>query len=529
MNYACEALDAPRSGNTKLKRTVMNTKIHTNQDLTDNDDVDTSQSGRTSAKDKEKFFQEVIDIITAHILLSINKMGICHVTRTADFETVPLESARLAVMLKRIVREYMGVRLSKPMIADIIDELREMAESPTIERHEVNHRVARGTKGQVFIDIGNANKDVIEVDKIGYRRHDFSDEAPLYLRSRGTMPLPDPVGVAPDLNALRQFINIRSACDWLLLITFILFSLIPGGPYVILTISGTAGSGKSNFSRVLRRLIDPSSVPTQSLPRAVSDLMITATNCHLLVFDNVREITVEISDTLCQIATGGGMRKRALFTNTEETLIHVTKPCILNGIDDIASQPDLVSRCISLDLPTIEVRRTEEEFNRSFEENIGPIFAGLLDLLSKTLAELPNVTDTPDARMADFARFGTAVQHALDLPEGSFKDAYAQNQREQMTNSLGDDPLAQAIRALVRLDIEDGVAYTKTPTAMLKALDEFATQAQVVSKVWPQSPNSLSKRLKKMEPALRACGVGIAFHHSGNRTISLTRLECFKK
>lgn len=39
------------------------------------------------------------------------------------------------------------------------------------------------------------------------------------------------------------------------------------------------------------------------------------------------------------------------------------KPCILNGIDDVASQPDLVSRCLLMELPTITLRRTEEDLN----------------------------------------------------------------------------------------------------------------------------------------------------------------------
>lgn len=131
--------------------------------------------------------------------------------------------------------------------------------------------------------------------------------------------------------------------------------------------------------------------------------------------------------------------------------------------------------------------------------------------------------------MADFAHFGMAVERAQNWPNGSFKEAYAQNQQEQMINSLGDDPVATAMRSLVKLDVEAGIPYTKTPTALLEALADFASYSQAGSKAWPQSPHSLSKRLKKLEPALRACGVGVDFHHSGNRTISVTRLPTFKK
>ncbi len=257
--------------------------------------------------------------------------------------------------------------------------------------------------------------------------------------------------------------------------------------------------------------------------------MITASNSHLLVFDNVRTLSVDLSDALCQLATGGGSRTRTLYTNSQETLVHVTKPCILNGIDEVASQPDLVSRCLLMELPMITARRTEEELNSKFAASINAIFAGLMDALSKTLAEVDKVTDVPDTRMADFARFGVAVERALNWPEGSFTEAYAQNQQQQMSNSLGDDPLAAAIRTLVKTEVEAGASYTKTPTELLAALREVATRNQVANKAWPLSPHALSKRLKKMEPALRACGVGITFHHSGNRTISVKHLDNFRK
>jgi hypothetical protein len=149
--------------------------------------------------------------------------------------------------------------------------------------------------------------------------------------------------------------------------------------------------------------------------------------------------------------------------------------------------------------------------------------------VSFALTELDNVTEAPTARMADFARFGIAVKRALSWPKGTFNAAFEQNQQEQMTNSLGDDPLAAAMRALVRTEMEVGTSYANTPMALLQVLSEFLPLARFNSIAWPQSPHSLSKRLKKMEPALRACGIGIAFHHSGNRTISVTRLASFTK
>jgi hypothetical protein len=483
------------------------------------------------AKKKEKIFQRVLAFIRRQFMLTRTKSGIIHATILADgvLETMPLNSIRIGSKIKKLIREEYRFRATKQMIAELVEELQDEASDASLEVHEVHQRVALGTKGQIFVDLHNDGNVVLEVDRFGYRHHDFADEAPLFIRTPGMTALPDPVGAVGNVELLRSFLNYGTEGNWILLIVFILYSLRPLGPYVILVVLGTAGSAKSTFSRLLRLLIDPSSVPTQALPRAITDLMITASNSHLLVFDNVRSLSVELSDALCQLATGGGSRTRTLYTNSEETLVHVTKPCILNGIDDVVSQPDLVSRCLLMELPTITVRRTEEDLNRKFAASADAIFAGLMDTLSKALAELDNVTDVPETRMADFARFGVAVERAMNWPEGSFKDAYAQNQQQQMSNSLGDDPLAAAIRALVKTEVNPGTTYTKTPTDLLAALCEVATPSQAGNKAWPMSPHSLSKRLKKMEPALRACGVGVTFQHSGNRTISVKCLENFRK
>lgn len=497
----------------------------------DDNDEDTRNPLSKRAREKEKFFQKMLAFLQGHFMLSRNKSGTIHATILVGdvLETMQLDSARIGSKIKKMIRDEFGFRAPKQMVAELLEELQDQADDTPLEVHEVHHRVALGTKGQIFIDLHGEGNVVLEVDKNGYRYHDFAEEAPLFLRTPGMTALPDPVGVVGNLELLRGFLNYGTQGNWNLLIVFILYSLRPHGPYVILVVMGTAGASKSTFSRILRQLIDPSSVPTQALPRSTADLMITASNSHLLVFDNVRTLSVDLSDALCQLATGGGSRTRTLYTNSQETLVHVTKPCILNGIDDVASQPDLVSRCLLMELPMITARRTEEELNSKFAASINAIFAGLMDALSKTMAEVDNVTDLPETRMADFARFGVAVERALNWPEGSFKEAYAQNQQQQMFNSLGDDPLAAAIRTLVKTEVEAGATCTKTPTELLAALREVATRNQVTNKAWPMSPHSLGKRLKKMEPALRACGVGITFHHSGNRTISVKHMDNFKK
>ena len=494
------------------------------------DDAAGSRRGN-KMDEKEKAFQQALAAISNCIMLTKNQHGDVHATfLTAGlYETILLNSSEVPGKIKQIVRKALKVRLSKASQEELVEELKNEADTPSIERCEVHRRVARGMNDQIYIDLCNPAGGVLEVDSKGYRLHDFAHEIPLFLRSPGMTALPDPIGARPDLGLLRSFVNVSSDDDWWLLIVVLLSYYLPSGPYVVLVVNGTAGSSKSTFCRVIRQLEDPSSIFTQAIPKSPVDLMITANNSHMLVFDNVRKLTHEMSDALCSLATGAGFRTRALFTNSEEAMFHASRPCVLNGIGDVANQTDLLSRCVHIELPVIKVWRTEKEFNRSFEKAIGPIFAGLMDALSRTLAVLPEITEAPSSRMADFERFGMAVERALSWPVGSFKRAYARNQKEQMKDALGDDLLAQALRELVRDEVPGGTDHTRTPTELLNELDGLVTDAERMSKAaWPQSAHSLSKRLKKIEPALRACGIGVEFHHSGNRTITLTRLEIFK-
>jgi hypothetical protein len=483
------------------------------------------------SQDKKQEKQELLDRILTelqeNLTITVDNAGNQYVTVSeADgFDTFALMSAKVESHIRKLVRDKLSIRIPKHWLPDILDELRFIAETEPAGIVDVHTRIAPATNGGIYIDLCNPERQVLKVDASGHDLFNYEEDQPLFRRPKGMMQLPMALGVAPRLELLREFINVESDDAWHLIVTFVLYCFRPGGPYIILMVSGTAGSSKSTFSRVLRSLIDPSTVSTQAAPRNAADLMITASNSHMLVLDNMRELSTEMSDAFCRLATGGGMRTRALFTNTDETLFYAVKPCILNGIGDIATQPDLLSRSIQIDLPVIKVRRTEAEFNNSFAAAQPSIFAGLMDALSKTLAEVDNVHEAPDVRMADFFQWGIAVERALGWQPDSFKNAYANNQRDQMKNLLAENALAQVLMLYVREFSEQKDSKKTTPTALLEQLDELANDAQRCGKDWPDSPHGLSKRLKRIEPALRACGIGLAFTHSGNRSITVSKIQ----
>src|SRR5262245_25763511 len=116
----------------------------------------------------------------------------------------------------------------------------------------------------------------------------------------------------------------------------------------------------------------------------------------------------EMSDALCRVATGGGFSKRMLYEDTEEIQIFVSRPIIVNGIDDAVSRPDLADRAVVVTLSHIpeQKRLTESEVIEKFKKAHPRILGALLGGFSHGLRMMPSM-DRPDVlpRMADFAQW----------------------------------------------------------------------------------------------------------------------------
>jgi phage/plasmid primase-like uncharacterized protein len=297
-------------------------------------------------------------------------------------------------------------------------------------RRDVHLRIG-GQNGKIYLDLCNADWQVVEIDKAGWR---VVTDAPVrFIRAPGMLPLPTPCK-GGSIKQLREFVNlprpkrrkdgsVKEEPSFVLLIAFMVAALRDRGPYPGLGIMGQEGSAKSTLAKVIIRLIDPRKPEERRPPREDRDLFIAASHNHLIGFGNMSWIPDWLSDSLCSLATGGGFATRTLYTDEDETIFDDVRPMILNGIE-FATRSDLADRLIFAKLEKMKEDeiRPEREFWAAFERKRPLILGALLDLVSHGLKMLPNVQEQYYPRMADFAQWATAVETAV-WKAGTFRAA----------------------------------------------------------------------------------------------------------
>jgi len=396
-----------------------------------------------------------------------------------------------------------AVSFNKTNINAAIDDFELKAISSSVER-EVHVRVARDGD-QLYIDLGDPQWRAVRITADGWT---VVENPPVRFRRTSDMrPLPFPEH-GGSINALRPFLSNLSDDQFTLIIAFLLDALQPKGPYPVLVVYGEQGWAKTGLLRLLRALTDPNKVMTAPLPASSRDLYVAARNSHIQAFENVSRISDAISDNLCRLATGGGMRTRALWTNADETTFAGARPIMMEGISAFVTRPDLLDRALILALESPPNRKTERELCIEFDQRKAGIFGALLDMLAAGVRRLPETRLVNPPRMADFAIWSAAC--GLD----TFEAAYARNRLDAADAILEHDLLAQSLKALVAAKVE----WRGTSQELL---DQIGNAARITD------PRTLSDRLRRLAQPLRSHGIWISHEprKAKRREIVIARVE----
>ena len=262
----------------------------------------------------------------------------------------------------------------------------------------------------------------------------------------------------------------------------------------------------------------------RSAPNSEQDLVIAAKHNYVLASDNLSTIKPALPDAFCRIATGGGFGTRKLHTDADEMLFSATRPCLLNGILDLANRPGLADRAIVVSLPVIAptARAFEGEFNTALEAVMPRILAGLLEAVCAALANQGSVRLTERPRMADFAKWVTAAEQTLGWPEGAFLSAYSANRRQSEEAALDSNAVASTILSM----IQENTFWQGTTGDLIQYLRKrYPTQTEG-NETFPRQPTAFGTELRRVTPILRSHGILVSHSRTGKdrrRIIELKR------
>ena len=389
-------------------------------------------------------------------------------------------------------------------------------------QQDVHLRYA-GNSETVYIDLANDAWEQIRITKEGWGIVKAKDSPVKFKRAKGMLPLCYPGETSATMEDIGRFFNVKTENDLVLIVSWLLGAMQPEGPFPVLVLQGEQGSAKSTTARLLKDLIDPSTVPLRTLPSCERDLAIAASKVWALSVDNLSGLPIWLSDAFCRLATGGGFGTRTLFTDDTEILFNARRPLILNGISDIATRHDLADRALIVHLPPVleKKRMSEKQLEASWKKAKPAILKTLLDGVVSALRSLNDVVLPGLPRMADFATWVTAAEEGLRWTKGTFMKAYEANRMNLIDIALEADIVATAIMDLMKETAE----WTGTASQLYEKLKSLVPDYERKANVWPRGANVLSGRLIRAQTFLRKKGIEIERRKSGDRIITIWRTD----
>lgn len=345
---------------------------------------------------------------------------------------------------------------------------------------------------EIFYDLGN--ESFVKITSYSVQ---ITNDVPVYFISSNSMLN----SIKPDLensdcNVLKKYLPGNEGY-FILTMVFIFNCMLTNTHYLALVLLGPAGSGKSFLQKILKTIIDPSVVMLRNQINKTEDLVLAASHCHLLDFNNVSKLSTPIQDTLCTILTGGCSTSRTKYTNRQETVIHTHNPVILNGIGNIVTRDDLYERCLIIQLDKISGSKKhvipESLLLEKFENDLPVILGGIFNALSKILYEEESfLAPKKLTRMADFHCLGLIVEKALDWPEGAFESAYKKNISIAQNDVLVDSKVAQA---LIKMKDLKKIHFVGTYSELIVVLQQYGVSKSL-------TPKELSAELDRLSGSL---------------------------
>jgi hypothetical protein len=450
--------------------------------------------------------------------------GVVHVTVRVPqhFETYPLESSEFRDLLAHAIYLSMGLMPTDTLLKRTIRQMKGEAlfGSHVVER-SIFHRIAE-VGGNLYLDLCDSEWRVIEITPTGWWL--AKNPAVRFMRSSTSRPLPVPQS-GGNLEDVFKFVHITRREHRILFLSWLVGALQIRAGYPILMLTGSQGAAKTTTCRIAAALVDPAEPQLVSGYATERDLLVDATHSHVIGIDNVSEIDDRLSDGLCRLAVGSGMRRRKLYSDSGLFAVTVKKPLLLNGITQTATRGDLLDRMITLRLEPIpdSERREETKLLAAFRTAQPALLGALLTAVSAALGKRPRLSMANLPRMADFAAWVMACERELGFLDGEFLKAYAANRQELSDATLEFSAIGHPIIALV--DAAGDSFRTDVPRFwqgsikdLLAKLNASADDQDRRDPAWPRGEKALASALSRIDANLHSAGYDVRWLKRDSRT-----------
>lgn len=470
-----------------------------------------AQSGRKSQAD---ILLELIKNANVEYFHDCSSATFVRLPVNSHIETRATKAKVVKLWLSGQFYQATGKAVSQDALKQVLGvmEARAMFEGPKIE---LSLRVAE-REGALWYDLANDDWQVIKI-MLGSWEVVIKPPA-LFIRAANTAAQVIPERVEKrDVFKVLDFVNLSDDGQKLLFIVELISCLIPTIPHTVSIWHGEKGSAKSSTMKIRRKLIDPAIQELQLMPKDTSELALLLSKNWMPSFDNLDGLPGSVSDILCVAATGGGISKRELYTDSDEIILSFLRCIALNGISEPVTRPDLLDRAILFELQRIseEQRKSESEFWSSFEEVRPKILGAMFQILADAMQIYPKVKLDKLPRMADFAKWGYAIGEALYKDGGEkFLQAFESNRQTANDEALAANPIAAAIVSLMNSKPQ----WSGTAGNLLIALVQVAYDVgiDISARSWPRSAKGLAKRLKQVRSNLIEAGIILTQTHDSH-------------
>lgn len=389
------------------------------------------------------------------------------------------------------------------------------------QEYKLENRVIRVGES-IFYDLTDSAHRAVKITKDGW---EIITDTPILFKNYSHQKAQAKPVKGGDVKNILKFINVKDKSQEILILVFLVSCFIPEIPHTILNVYGTQGSAKSSLLRLLKKIIDPSIMELTSLTKDKKEFIQLLAHHWFIPFDNVSFLDEATSDILCRSTSGDAFSKRGLYTDDDD-VIYSHKRCIaINGINLVATKPDLLERSILIELDRIpeDKRKEEVELINKFEKEISGIVGNVFDVVSRAMAIKPTIKLSTNERMADFVVWGCAIAEALGYSQDEFLSAYHLNTTTQNDEAINADIVGNLIIKLMKQES----LWEGTATQLLSKLEIVAKNNAIwvtQHKDFPKLANALTRKINNLKTNLEQIGIKITIGKGSERFIKIEKI-----